>query len=132
MRKFYKLILPLLLTLIACAIIFTACDEGNIQQTPPTESGEQSTPHVHSFGEDWKSDAKTHYKECECGEKTLVSAHVDKNENGSCDICLAKCEDEGIGAGVIALIVIGSVAVLGGGGFCVYWFVIKKKLTQKS
>ena len=88
--------------------------------------------HVHSFGEDWKSDGKTHYKECECGEKTLVSAHVDKNENGSCDICLAACEDEGIGAGVIALIVIGSVAVLGGGGFCVYWFVIKKKLTPKS
>lgn len=88
--------------------------------------------HVHSFGEDWKSDGKTHYKECECGEKTLVSAHVDKNENGSCDICLAACEDEGIGAGVIALIVIGSVAVLGGGGFCVYWFVIKKKIAPKS
>jgi hypothetical protein len=34
---------------------------------------------------------------------------------------------QGISGGAIAGIVIGSVVVLGGGGFALFWFVIKKK-----
>ena len=33
--------------------------------------------HNHSFSNDWKSDQKNHWKECECGEKTDVAAHVE-------------------------------------------------------
>ena len=36
----------------------------------------------------------------------------------------------GLGTGAIIGIVLGAVAILGGGGFCLYWFVIKKKLTS--
>ena len=33
--------------------------------------------HNHSFSNDWKSDQKNHWKECECGEKTDVAAHAE-------------------------------------------------------
>ena len=36
-------------------------------------------------------------------------------------------DKDGLGAGAIVAIVIGSVAVAGVGGFCLYWFVIRKK-----
>ncbi len=91
------------------------------------DAPQPDTPvHTHTFGEEWKSDGENHWKECACGEKTLVAAHADANGNGGCDICAAPYE-EGLGAGVIVLIVVGAVAVLGGGGFAVYWFVIRKK-----
>ncbi|MBR2930537.1 MAG: hypothetical protein IKC32_04840 [Clostridia bacterium] len=87
-------------------------------------------PHVHSFG-DWRqTDDGGHCKECACGEKQHVGAHVDSNENGTCDICgfgLDTLEAGGLGTGAIVGIVVGSVAVLGVGGFALVWFVIKKK-----
>ena len=39
--------------------------------------------------------------------------------------------EAGLGAGAIVGIVIGSLAVLGGGAFCVYWFGIRKKRLAK-
>jgi hypothetical protein len=36
-------------------------------------------------------------------------------------------DDGGLGAGAIVGIVLGAVAILGIGGFCIYWFVIRKK-----
>ena len=36
-------------------------------------------------------------------------------------------EDAGLGTGAIVGIVLGAVAILGVGGFCLYWFVIRKK-----
>ena len=36
-------------------------------------------------------------------------------------------EDAGLGTGAIIGIVLGAVAILGVGGFCLYWFVIRKK-----
>ena len=38
-------------------------------------------------------------------------------------------ENDGLGAGAIIGIVLGSLAVLGGGGFALYWFVLRKKPT---
>ena len=40
---------------------------------------------------------------------------------------MAEMEDNGLGADAIVGIVIGSVAVVGVGGFALVWFVIKKK-----
>ena len=37
-------------------------------------------------------------------------------------------DKDGLGAGAIDGIVLGSVGVVGGGGFCLYFFVIRKKL----
>ena len=82
--------------------------------------------HVHEFSAEWSYDGENHWKECACGEKTMTSAHVDNNGNGSCDICTAEVKS-GLGAGAIVGIVLGSVAVVGGGGFCIYWFLLKKK-----
>ena len=82
--------------------------------------------HVHEFSAEWSYDGENHWKECACGEKTMTSAHVDNNGNGSCDICTAEVKS-GLGAGAIVGIVLGSVAVVGIGGFAIFWFVIKKK-----
>ncbi|MBO5355346.1 MAG: InlB B-repeat-containing protein, partial [Clostridia bacterium] len=83
-------------------------------------------PHTHAYGDEWKSDGENHWKECACGEKTLVSAHADGNENGGCDICGAAIKD-GLPTGAVVGIVLGSLALLGGGGFALYWFVLRKK-----
>ena len=96
------------------------------------ESEEESTPsnpeHTHDFGGEWKSDGDNHWKECSCGEKALKSTHSDTNANGSCDICGAILKSaNGLSGGAIAGIAVGSVAVVGIGGFSIFWFAIKKK-----
>ncbi len=104
MRKFSKSILPLLLALIACEVIFTACDKGNTQQTEP--------PHTHTFG-DWQTITEptcteTGSKEriCECGEKEsetldaldhtegewIINKEASFTENGSKHLVCSVCE----------------------------------------
>ena len=107
-------------------------------------------PHTHDFGTAWASDAERHWKACACGEKSMLMAHVDNNANGGCDICGSaiggeqndpdpeqsgteqggetNVEKKSVGAGAIVLIMLGSVAILGGGGFAIFWFVIRKKI----
>lgn len=90
----------------------------------------EGMPIGHSYATDWTKNGEEHYKACACGAKQYQGAHVDNNENGSCDVCgfvMAEMEDNGLGAGAIVGIVIGSVAVAGVGGFALVWFVIKKK-----
>ena len=105
-----------------------------------------SVPHTHDYGTTWKTDANNHLKECECGEKSELAAHIDDNGDNKCDTCdyampahdpdnpdtppvdNPPSDDEGgLGTGAIIGIVIGSVAVVGIGGFALFWFVIKKK-----
>ena len=102
-----------------------------------------SVAHTHDYGTTWKTDANNHWKECECGEKSENAAHIDDNGDNKCDICdyampahdpetppadNPPTDDEGgLGAGAIVGIVVGSVAVVGIGGFALFWFVIKKK-----
>lgn len=40
----------------------------------------------HNFGA-WKSDSKTHWKECSCYQKTDIGQHTDNNSDGKCDAC---------------------------------------------
>lgn len=58
---------------------------------------------------------------------------VEGEQSRTCAVCgatetksLAALE-EGLGTGATVAIVAGSVAVVGGGGFCLWWFVFKKK-----
>ena len=99
--------------------------------TTPDATPEENDPnHTHSYSEDWKQTADEHYKECACGAKQYKGAHIDSNANGSCDVCgyvITESNDGALGAGAIIGIVIGSVAVVGIGGFALFWFVIKKK-----
>ena len=41
-------------------------------------------------------------------------------------------QKDGLAGWAIALIVIGCVLVVGGGGFCLYWFVLKDKFFAKK
>ena len=98
--------------------------------TPDTTPEENDPNHTHSYSESWKQTADEHYKECACGAKQYKGAHIDSNANGSCDVCgyvITESNDGALGAGAIIGIVIGSVAVVGVGGFALFWFVIKKK-----
>ena len=107
---------------------------------------------AHSHGSEWKTDANEHWNECACGDKANKAAHTDSNNDGKCDTCEYQMtngggntetpdnpdnpnnkpddpneDKDGLGAGAIVGIVIGSVAVAGVGGFALLWFVIKKK-----
>ncbi len=103
----------------------------DISATAPDTTPEENDPnHTHSYSEDWKQTADEHYKECACGAKQYKGAHIDSNANGSCDVCgyvITESNDGALGAGAIISIVIGSVAVVGIGGFALFWFVIKKE-----
>lgn len=59
-----------------------------------------------------------------CGEARTPAEHYSENADGKCDECGKSFKLSG---GAIAGIVIGSVAILGLGGFSIVWFVIKKK-----
>lgn len=80
----------------------------------------------HTYGESYLNDENEHYKLCACGARSEGEAHADNDGDKSCDKCGYKMS-KGLGAGAIVAIVLGSVAVVGGGGFCLYWFVIRKK-----
>ena len=99
--------------------------------TPDPTPGEGDSEHTHSYSAEWMQTTEEHYKACACGAKQYQSAHVDSNDNGSCDVCGAlyteNTGDGGLSAGAIVGIVIGAVLVIGIGGFGVFCFVIKKK-----
>lgn len=113
----------------------------DIEKEPENSTPEGTDPidpdHTHSYSTEWKHNEKGHYKDCECGAIQYEGSHVDSNENGSCDICGLKLAEDGLGAGAIVAIVIGSVAVVGGGGFAILRVVsktgeINKKDKKKS
>lgn len=111
---------------------------------------------AHNHGSEWKTDEGEHWNECSCGDKANKAVHTDSNNDGKCDTCEYQMtngggntetpdnpnntpdnpnntpddpsdDKDGLGAGAIVGIVIGSVAVVGIGGFALFWFVIKKK-----
>lgn len=85
---------------------------------------------AHTYGE-WidevsatiESEGTKAHKDCSvCGK------HFDENGVEIIDLTISKIsnDNEGLSAGAIVGITIGSVAVAGVGGFAVFWFVIKK------
>ena len=85
--------------------------------------------HTHNYGDEWKISDGKHYRECACGKRQYEGEHIDSNKNGLCDVCGSSLNSgkNGLKTGVVVGIVVGGVAVLGGGGFSLYWFVIKKR-----
>ncbi len=59
-----------------------------------------------------------------CDEERTPAEHYSENADGQCDECGEQFELSG---GAIAGIAVGSAAGLGGGGFALFWFVIRKK-----
>ena len=90
MRKTMKKVLLVCLALLACALMFTACDSGNETQTPSGTTngttdgttGLETEAHVHSFGE-WTTVKEATCTEkgeqervCACGEKETQSVDI--------------------------------------------------------
>lgn len=69
--KKLTLVLVSVLIFVLCIGVMVACD--NLSD--------------HDFSGEWKMDGTKHWKECECGAKGLETAHIDIDENGTCDIC---------------------------------------------
>lgn len=61
-----------------------------------------------------------------CADTREPSEHADADKNKICDVC-GKELKKGLSGGAVAGIIAGSAAILGVGGFSVFWFVIKKK-----
>ena len=84
----------------------------------------------HTPGVEWMQDENGHWHACAtCNGEADRAAHADADGDELCDAC-GYDMSEGLAGWAIALIVVGSVAVLGGGGFCVWWFVIKNKAPE--
>ena len=131
-----------------CTVCGTVLVEANGEHTPGAEAtctepqkctvcgAELKAANGHSAGVEWITDENGHHKLCACGEKVEAGAHVDENDDKICDICGYEAKGgftddgqakNGLGAGAIIAIVIGSVLVVGIGGFAIFWFAIKKK-----
>jgi len=64
---------------------------------------------------------------CDCGAQSEKLAHTFADD--ACTACgaLAAKSEEGLPTGAIVAIAIGAVVLVVGGGFCVYWFLLRKK-----
>ena len=131
-----------------CTVCGTVLVEANGEHTPGAEAtctepqkctvcgAELKAANGHSAGVEWITDENGHHKLCACGEKVEAGAHIDENDDKICDICGYEAKGgftddgqakNGLGAGAIVAIIIGSVLVVGIGGFALLWFAIKKK-----
>ncbi len=135
---------------VACSGGTATCTEKAVCEVCNTPYGNTA---AHEHGSEWHKNADEHWNECECGDKANVAPHADEDNDGKCDTCEYQMsttpdnpdnpnntpdnpnntpddpneDKDGLGAGAIVGIVIGSVAVAGVGGFALFWFVIKKK-----
>ena len=145
MKKKSLLVTILLLLIAVFAFSFTACDkevkmlqndfgavaegggfkEGSLLITNEIKADSAEAKEALSVIADQSYD-----KECACGAKQYKGAHIDSNANGSCDVCGYVITESNDGA--LIGIVIGSVAVVGVGGFALFWFVIKKKYSRRN
>ena len=89
----------------------------------------EATGHV--AGVEWIIDENGHHKICTCGVKVEEGTHTDADGNARCDVCDYNLST-GLSVGAIIGIVAGSVALIGSCGFCVYWFVIRKRFAAKK
>lgn len=54
---------------------------------PPAQEDPCGKDYPHSYSDQWRSDAYTHYNLCSCGAKGNEGFHADENQDGACDIC---------------------------------------------
>ena len=120
-----------------CTVCGTVLVEANGEHTPGAEAtctepqkctvcgSELAAALGHVAGVDWICDETGHWHICAvCGGACDRADHTSEDGDRVCDVC---DYSKGLGAGAIVAIAAGSAAVLGGGGFCLYWFVIRKK-----
>jgi hypothetical protein len=114
-----------------CGEAITECGDSNSDGKCDTCNKDLGTAHTHTFVEG----------KCECGETDpnytpgtdtpgtdepgTDTPGTDDPNTGNTDE--PKDDEGGLGTGAIVAIVVGSVLVVGVGGFALVWFVIKKK-----
>ena len=104
------------------AIVCTVCGATSVK-----EIAIDATAHEYG-GFTWQNE--THHKKvCECGA-TVTATHLDENGDRCCDLCGEPIAGGGLTGGAIAGIAVGATAVVGLGGFSLFWFVLKKKSWQ--
>ncbi len=91
-------------------------DTPNTPVTPDSDGGSEEQPDVPDNTQDV--------------EDTTTAAPDENTVPQPSDDPTDPDEKKGLGGGVIALIVFGGVLVLGGGGFALYWFVIRGREEQ--
>ena len=98
---------------------------------------------AHEYGSFTRQSETQHKAACECGA-TITAAHLDDNGDRHCDLCSEPMGGDptggdptgggptggGLTGGAIAGIAVGATAVVGLGGFSLFWFVLKKKSWQ--
>ncbi len=99
------------------------CTEKGVKKYTCTLNGE------HTYTEDVAALGHKYDNACDvdcntCAQARTPAEHYSENADGKCDVC---GESFKLSGGATAGIVTGSVATLGGGGFALFWFVIKKK-----
>ena len=104
MKKTMKLALLVCLALLACTLVFTACDGGNEPQTPNGTTDGTTDSHIHTFGE-WitvkesttteKGLAQRYCSECKYTESMALDLHV--HSFGVWTVTTAPtCDQEGV------------------------------------
>ena len=102
----------------------------------------RSKNHTHTDTEKFQYDEGNHWKVCNCGEMIEQEEHIDTNQDGKCDICDYQKETTNTKPGtdkdeendkkdensLVWLWILLAVIVAAGGGFTIYWFVIRKKV----
>ena len=141
-------------TAVLCSVCNKVTTEGKAAHTPSADDGDCTTAVLCSVcgkvmtegkaAHSWNQGHATKQPTCvakgertftctECGKASVQetaadeNAHVDSDGNYICDLCEAKLPKDGLSGGAIAGIVIGSAAILGGGGFALWWLVFRKK-----
>ena len=72
--------------------------EASPENPEEPEQNPNDPEHNHVYGKDWVKDATGHHKACSCGKKQYEGAHVDTNNNSSCDVCgyqMPKAKEKG-------------------------------------
>lgn len=112
-------------------LCYKFCDENSnaVDMTVSVYEGYLTVMNTCSF--ELKMNKDAHWYACKtCGDSKEAVQHVDEDKSGDCDFCkydLTEKDDGGLGVGAIVGITVGGVILLGGGGFALFWFVIKKK-----
>ena len=124
MKKLVCMLLCLLMlggTLCACG----KDETGTKTYTCAHNSEHTKTEDIAALGHEYDHDCDS---DCNvCADTRTPAEHVDANKDHVCDVCSAELPKDAFPVGAIVGIAIGAVAVIGLGGFALFWFVIRKK-----
>ena len=93
--------------------------------------------HVHAYGQEWETDETSHWKQCQCGDKTEEASHswvAEKNKKEHtvtyiCSVCAMERVEElpdSSGTSMWWIVVIIGLLAIAGGATGLLWHLIRK------